>query len=156
MRPRTDEKQVHNAQFSSWGGASIASSPHGLIGLIAPSFLGTRGLPCSPQVCPSPRSQQRATKVSRTLAPLDTNYFNVYLGVEINFWSPGVELEVGFLIIWLSLVPLDQVPTPEKCVGSPSHRSTQMAGEHPKNGSLCMARPDYAGSGMVQSNQTRT
>ena len=59
------------------------------MGLIAPSFLGTRGLPCSPQVCPSPRSQQRATKVSRTLAPLDTNYFNVYLGVETNFWSPG-------------------------------------------------------------------
>ena len=89
MRPRTDEKRVHNAQFLSWGGASIASSPRGLIGLIAPSFLGTCGLPCLPQVCPSPRSQQRATKVSRTLAPLDTNYFNVYLGVETNFWSPG-------------------------------------------------------------------
>ena len=92
MRPRTDEKQVHNAQFLSWGGASIASSPCGLIGLITPSFSGTRGLPCSPQVCPSPRSQQQATKVSRTLAPLDTNYFNVYLGVETNFWSPGTSL----------------------------------------------------------------
>ena len=90
MRPRTDEKRVHNAQFLSWGGASIASSPRGLIGLIAPSFSGTHGLPCSPQVCPSPRSQQRATKVSRTLAPLDTNHFNVYLGVETNFWSPGM------------------------------------------------------------------
>jgi hypothetical protein len=46
-RPRADEKGASNARFSLRARASIASSPRGLMGLIAHSFLGTRDFPGS-------------------------------------------------------------------------------------------------------------
>jgi hypothetical protein len=47
-RHRTDEYLTRSAQFSPRGRTSIASSPCGLMGLIATSFLGKHVTRCSP------------------------------------------------------------------------------------------------------------
>ena len=59
------------------------------MGLIAASFLGTRAEPGLALGCTPLPSQLGATQVSRALALSYTNYYNVYLGLEIVPGSPG-------------------------------------------------------------------
>jgi len=61
----------------------------GLMGLIATSFLGTRGTRCSPRVAPPFPSRLGTTQVSRGLALVGTNYLIIYLGFDTTLVSSG-------------------------------------------------------------------
>jgi len=71
------------------GRASIASSPRGLMGLIATSFLGTRAVPGLAPGCGPFPSRLGAAQVSWALALSCTYYYNIYLGFDTTFVSSG-------------------------------------------------------------------
>jgi hypothetical protein len=73
----------------------------GLMGLIATSFLGTRGHPCSHPGCSSFPSYLGTIVVSWGLALVYTNYSIIYLGFETIFGSPGTS--PGTLTSWVGV-----------------------------------------------------
>ena len=68
---------------------SIASSPRGLIGLMASSFLGTTRQLGLARKCSPLRSHLGATQVSRGLALLYIISTNIYLGFDTTPVSSG-------------------------------------------------------------------
>ena len=64
------------------------------MGLIRPSFLGTRGSPACTKAAARSPSHLEVLQVGQGLAPVHTNYSNIYPGFETFFRSSSASLIV--------------------------------------------------------------